>query len=144
MVCGLEGFPAAALPRVFPSELLIDLEVALELERGASVPTLMFAQRFEEFAPKQSGLLYRQRLQRFFFVFIQPPTLQAFQGVRGGSEKRLALQKSEQVAIERRVDLQSVTTMFDDIGIHEAWNDAFAQERFGNLTGEGRGDFGIA
>jgi hypothetical protein len=40
------------------------------------------------------------------------------------------LQKRKSIAIQRGVHLQSVTAMFDNVGIHETRNDPLSDQRF--------------
>jgi len=49
------------------------------------------------------------------------------------------LEKILKIAVEDSVHLQAVAAVFDDVGIDEAGNDAFADEGFAETLGENGG-----
>ena len=59
-----------------------------------------------------------------------------FECARGDGEEGFALEKIQKVSVEDGVDLQAVAAMFDDVGIHEAGDGAFADEGFAEALGK--------
>ena len=61
----------------------------------------------------------------------------------GGGEERFALEKGEEVAIKRSMDLESVAAVLDDVGIDEARDEALLEQSFGEASGEVVGVAGV-
>ena len=74
---------------------------------------------------------------RGFDFFEAVGSKHAFSNVITVSARRASRCSSARpIAIKRSVDLQCVAAMFNNVGIHEARNDAFSHERFRQALGE--------
>jgi hypothetical protein len=91
----------------------------------------------EKFLAKGGSFLPGHRLG-FAVVIGMQAAGDNFEGARGDSEQRFALEKILKITVEDGVDLQAVAAVFDDIGIHEAGDRAFAEEGFAEALGKKR------
>lgn len=62
------------------------------------------------------------------------------EGAGGDGKQSFALEEIEKVAVEAGMDLDGVAAVFDNVGIDEAGDAAFAEEGFAEMLGQGGGE----
>ena len=139
MIGDFEGFALSLRCRPARKNFLIHYQIGLKLKGITRIPALVAGQGAEEFLAKRKGLLAFHWFE--FGVFSSDATLaHDVQRSRGTGKQRLALQQSEQVAVQGRVNLQTVAAMLDDIRIDEARNETLTNQRFAQPLSQMSGD----
>ena len=139
MIGDFEGFAFSLRCRSTRKNFLIHYQIRLKLQGITRIPALVARQGTEEFLAKRKGVLPFHWFE--FGVFRGDATLaHDVQGSRGTGKQRFPLQQSKQVAVQGRVNLQTVAAMLNDIRIDEARNETLTNERFAQPLGQMSGD----
>lgn len=139
MIGDFEGFAFSLRCGPARKNFLIHYQIGLKREGITRIPALVAGQGTEEFLAKRKGVLPFHWFE--FGVFRSDATLaHDVQRSRGTGKQRLPLQQSEQVAVQGRVNLQTVAAMLDDIRIDETRNETLTNERFAQPLSQMSGD----
>src|SRR5258705_10133364 len=138
MIGGCEGRARTARACSGGDQILVYLKIRLKIEGVADVPALMAREAGEKSLTKRGGFLTGHRFG-FSIVFRVHSPGDNFQRAGSDGEQGFALEKILKIAVEDSVHLQAVAAVFDDVGIDEAGNDAFADEGFAETLGENGG-----
>jgi hypothetical protein len=139
VIRSFKGFARAASDICSGDEFFIHFQIGLKIEGVPDIPALVAREAGEEFLSKGGGIFAGQGPGSGGFVFGSAAS-DEFQRARDDGEKGFALEKIEEIAVEAGVDLQGVAAVFDDVGIDEAGDAAFAKDGFAELLGEGGGE----
>ena len=135
MIGGLEGLAGAARGAGAGDKIFVHFQVRLKIEGVADVPALVAGEAGEEFLAKRGSFLAGHGLGFAIVVAVEAPG-DNFEGAGSDGQQGFALEKIQKITVEDGVDLQAVAAVFDDVGIDEAGNDAFAEEGFAEALGE--------
>ena len=111
----------------------------MKIEGISNIPALVASEAGEEFLAEGGGVFAGHRFGSGGIV-IGIASGDELQGAGDDGEQSFALEKVEEISIEAGVDLQGVAAVFDDVGIDEAGDAAFAEDGFAELLGEGGGE----
>lgn len=136
MVGGCEGFARAATGAGAGDEVFVHTQVGLKVERFTDIPVVMARKRGQVFLT-EGGRFFAGHGFRFCAIVVRNTPGDEFEGAGGESEEGFALEKIEKVAVEGGVDLQGVAAVFDDVGVDEVGDRAFAEEGIAEALGEG-------
>jgi hypothetical protein len=139
MIGDFEGFAFSLRCGPARKNFLIHYQIGLKLKGITRIPALEARQGTEEFLAKRKGVLPFHWFE--FGVFRGGTTLaHDVQRSRGTGKQRFPLQQSKQVAVQGRVNLQTVAAMLDDIRIDESRNETLTNKRFAQPLGQMSGD----
>ena len=136
VIGGFKGFARTASDICSGDEFFIHFQIRLKIEGIPDIPALVASEAGEEFLAEGGGVFAGHRLGSGGIVF-GIAAGDELQSAGDDGEQGFALEKIEEISIEAGVDLQGVAAVFDDVGIDEAGDAAFAEDGFAELLGEG-------
>jgi hypothetical protein len=134
MIGRFERLARAARTGGAGDEIFIHFEIGLKIEGVADVPALVASETGEEFLAERGSFLASHRFDFAVVVGVDAPS-NNFEGSGGDGEQGFALEEIQEIAVENGVDLEAVTAVFDDVGIDEAGDRAFAEKGFAEALG---------
>jgi hypothetical protein len=129
VIGGFERFARSAGSSSAGDKVFVHFQIGLKVESVADVPAVVAREAGEEFLAEGGGFLASHGLG-FSVVLGGEAAGDDFEGAGNDSQQGFALEKIEEIAIEDGVNLQAVAAVFNDVGIDEVGDDAFAEEGF--------------
>ncbi len=134
VIGGFEGLARAARAGGAGDEIFVHFKIRLKIEGITDVPALVPGEAGEKFLAERGSFLPGHGLGFAIIIGVQAPG-DDFERAGSDGEQGFALEKILKIAVEDGVDLQAVAAVFDDVGIHEAGDGAFADEGFTEALG---------